>query len=265
MLYQKKGFPQEGELVVCTVTRIHHHSVFVSLDHYKRSAMLHISEISPGRIRNISDYVKEGKVIVCKVLSINEQKGHVDVSLRRVSDAQKIAVLNQIKQEQVAEKLVDFFAKEEKLDAKKTYEQIKESVSQDFDYLYEAFQAYIQGEYPFTESQLPPAVHTKLLTLLKQRMKPPQVEITGRFTINSFADDGVIRLRDAFKKVEQINEEHLRITYGGNGNYNIRVVHKDFKSAEQLFEKATTILSDTFEDKKDATYKLIKNEGKQIQ
>ena len=58
MLYQKKGLPEESELVICTVTKIQYHSVFVKLDEFNHSGMIHISEISPGRIRNIGDYVK---------------------------------------------------------------------------------------------------------------------------------------------------------------------------------------------------------------
>ena len=52
-----------------TVTKIEYHSVFVELDEYGKTALIHISEISPGRIRNIRDFVKvEDKKIVCKVL-----------------------------------------------------------------------------------------------------------------------------------------------------------------------------------------------------
>ena len=69
MLYKKQGYPEEEELVLCTVTNVQHHSVFVNIDEYNLSGMIHISEVSPGRIRNIRDYVKEGKVIVCKVLA----------------------------------------------------------------------------------------------------------------------------------------------------------------------------------------------------
>ncbi|MEK6948847.1 MAG: S1 RNA-binding domain-containing protein, partial [Nanoarchaeota archaeon] len=60
MLLQKKGFPQEDELVLCTVTKVEFHSVFVTLDEYGKGGMIHISEVSPGRIRNIRDFVREG-------------------------------------------------------------------------------------------------------------------------------------------------------------------------------------------------------------
>ena len=89
MLLKKQGLPEDDELVLCTVTKIHFHSVFVNLDEYNMSAMIHISEIAPGRIRNIRDFVVEGKVIVCKVLRVDRERGHVDLSLRRVNDSQK--------------------------------------------------------------------------------------------------------------------------------------------------------------------------------
>ena len=75
MLFKKQDFPEEGDLVLCTVTSVQFHSVFVDMDEYGKGGMIHISEVSPGRIRNIRDFVKEGKKIVCKVLRINQEKG----------------------------------------------------------------------------------------------------------------------------------------------------------------------------------------------
>ena len=90
MVYKKSEIPEENEIVICTVKKILPHSVFLTLDEYdKKEAMLHISEVAPGRIRNMRDFVLEGKVIVCKILRIHKDKEHIDVSLRRVSLAQR--------------------------------------------------------------------------------------------------------------------------------------------------------------------------------
>jgi len=70
MLLKKEGFPEEDELVMCTITKVQFHSVFANLDDYGKNGMIHISEVSPGRIRNIRDFVKEGKKVVCKVLEL---------------------------------------------------------------------------------------------------------------------------------------------------------------------------------------------------
>ena len=105
MLLKKEGFPEEGELVMCTVTNVQYHSVFVRLEEYGKSGMIHISEVSPGRIRNIRDFVKEGKKVICKVLRINLERGHIDLSLRRVSEAQKRNKANDLKKEHKGRRL----------------------------------------------------------------------------------------------------------------------------------------------------------------
>ena len=106
MLLKKQGFPEDSELVLCTVTSVQFHSVFVNIDEYGKGGMIHISEVSPGRIRNIRDFVKEGKKIVCKVLKVNEEKGYIDLSLRRVNEAERRRKIEDIKKEQNAEKII---------------------------------------------------------------------------------------------------------------------------------------------------------------
>jgi translation initiation factor 2 subunit 1 len=44
------------------------------IEEYGKQGLIHISEVSPGRIRNIRDFVKEGKMVVCKVIKIDEGK-----------------------------------------------------------------------------------------------------------------------------------------------------------------------------------------------
>src|SRR3990172_8630025 len=110
MLYKKQGYPQEDELVLCTVTSVQHHSVFANLDEYGKTGMIHISEVSPGRIRNIRDYVKEGKVVVCKVLRVYLERQQIDLSLRRVGESQRRQKVDQMKQEVKAEKILEMIA-----------------------------------------------------------------------------------------------------------------------------------------------------------
>src|SRR3989338_10823554 len=111
MLYRREGYPGEDELVLCTVTKVLGHAVFVNLDEYDKGGLVHISEIAPGRIRNIREYVELSKKIVCKVLRIDSERGHIDLSLRRVSEIEKKNKLEEIKQEQKAEKVIEMVSK----------------------------------------------------------------------------------------------------------------------------------------------------------
>lgn len=264
MLYHKKGLPQEGDLVVCTVSKIQHHSVFVNLDHYGKSAILHISEVSPGRIRNLRDYVQEGKVIVCKTLAINPTRGHIDVSLRRVNDNQRIKLINKIKKEKNAEKVVEFFCEEKKLDVKKTYQSIYDKLSGDYEFLHEAFTDFVKGDFTLPKFGFKPADEKLLVELIEQRIKPPQVELTGKFKIVSFANDGVEIIKKTLIEAGKVDKDHLVITYNGGGNYNYRIVTEHFKQAEDILSQAQRIVEKEFADSKRALYEFVKNDGKQL-
>ena len=73
-----------GDKVLCTVDRIVGTAVFVRIDNSNIEGEIIMSEVAPGRIRNIRDYVVPKKKIVCKVLRISSS-GNIDLSLRRVT------------------------------------------------------------------------------------------------------------------------------------------------------------------------------------
>jgi len=67
---------EQGDLVLCTVERIEKTIVFVKVlvGNEEIDGSIITSEIAPGRIRNIRDYVVPKKRIVCKVLRISQNK-----------------------------------------------------------------------------------------------------------------------------------------------------------------------------------------------
>ncbi len=117
-----------GDFVLCTVDRIVGTVVFVKLfvENHEVEGSIVMSEIAPGRIRNIRDYVVPKKKIVCKVLRISQQ-GNFDLSLRRVTQKERKEVIEQDKQEksyisilksvlgEKVEEIVKEILKEEKL------------------------------------------------------------------------------------------------------------------------------------------------------
>ncbi len=89
-----------GDLIICTVDRIVGTVVFVKMliDNKEVEGSIVTSEIAPGRIRNLRDYVVPKKKIVCKILRISSQ-GNIELSLRRVSQKERKEMLEQEKQE----------------------------------------------------------------------------------------------------------------------------------------------------------------------
>ncbi len=237
MLLKREGFPEEEELVLCTVTRIHFHSVFVQLDEYGRTGLIHISEVSPGRIRNIRDFVVEGKKIVCKILRVNKEKGHIDLSLRRVNENQKRTKISEIKQEQLAEKIVEYVAKSLNMEHKGLYEELTNKIFKKYDSLYPCFGDIANNKDVLAELAVPEKIAKLLTESIKQRIKKEEVHVGGELKLTSYKPDGVEIVKDALKKAEDIGKESTTISYKGAGKYKVSVKSSNYKDAEKILEK----------------------------
>lgn len=244
MLLIKKGLPDEDELVMCTVTKVQFHSVFCNLDEYKKGAMIHISEVSPGRIRNIRDFVKEGKKIVCKVLRINQEKGHIDLSLRRVSESQRRAKVDEIKKEQKAEKIIEFVAKKNDLDLNKLFEDLSNKILEKFPTIYGFFQEVVSDSKLVESLGLDKKIAQNLEEIVKQRIKEIQVQIEGKLKLMSIEPNGIDIVKEALKKAQDKGKENISVKYLGAGTYHIRVIAKDYKEAEQILKNSTEVAID---------------------
>ena len=238
MLLKKEGFPEEDELVMCTVTKVQFHSVFANLDDYEKSGMIHISEVSPGRIRNIRDYVREGKKVVCKVLRINREKGHIDLSLRRVTETQRRSKVDEIKQEQKAEKILEFVAKDLNLDVKKLFWEITKNIFKKYASLYEFFQQVVVDSNAIKDAGIDVKTTKKLEEAIKSRIKEVSVKIEGKLKLTSYAPNGVDVVKEALERAAEIGKEDISIKYLGAGSYNVVVNAKDYKVAENLLKEA---------------------------
>ncbi|MDO8735105.1 MAG: 3'-5' exonuclease [Elusimicrobiota bacterium] len=82
---------KEGDVVLCTVEKIVGTTVFVKIEDNGQGSII-VSEIAPGRIRNLRDYVVPNKKIVCKILRIG--KDYANLSLRRVVENERKEVLD---------------------------------------------------------------------------------------------------------------------------------------------------------------------------
>ena len=239
MLFTRTGYPEEGELVLCTITKVQFHSVFCDMDEFDRkSGMIHISEVSPGRIRNIRDYVKEGKKVVCTILRINKEKGHIDLSLRRVNDNQKRRKMDEIKQEQKAEKIVELLAKDLKKPFKELYKEVSKPILEEYDMMHLAFNDVVEQGLKLSDVGIEKKLADKLISVIKDKIKPKSVMISGEFTLTSYDENGLEIIKTSLQNAEKLNEK-IDISYEGGGRYRLRVVAKEYKDAEKILKQAT--------------------------
>ena len=249
MYYFKQGFPEEGEIVLCSVVKVQGHAVFCDLDEYRKQGMIHISEIAPGRIRNIRDYVREGKKIVCKVLKVRKDRGHIDLSLRRVNDNQRRLKLEEIKQEQVAEKIIETVAKKLNKEFADFYKEIAPPLLNEYGMLHYAFNDVVQNDASLVEVGINKKDAVELEKEIRSRIQPPEVKIKGTLSLTSYAPDGVEIVKEGLAALLECGTEEVAvdITYAGAGKYLLQVTAPDYKQAEAVLKEATSTITSHME------------------
>jgi len=240
MLLRRTRLPGEGELVLCTVTTIHYNSVFARLEEFSKQGMIHISEVSPGRIRNIRDYVAEGKVIICKVLKVDKERGHIDLSLRRVSEGQRRAKASELKQEQRAEKIIEILAKQLKLDPKKVYEELSKPIFEEYEYIFHAFEGVSKDEIDIDNLHVPKTYQKALLTIIKDKIRAKIIEITGTATLKTFETAGVEHIKHVLSDAEKKYKTDIR--YIGGGKYTLKLEGPEYKEVEKTLKSFQSFL-----------------------
>ena len=75
---------KKGKIVRGMVSGIESYGAFVTLDEYY-TGLIHISEISHGFVRNITDYLNIGETIYVQVLDEDEETNHLKLSIKNIN------------------------------------------------------------------------------------------------------------------------------------------------------------------------------------
>ncbi|MBU0929932.1 MAG: S1 RNA-binding domain-containing protein [Nanoarchaeota archaeon] len=255
MFYKKKGIPQEGDIVLCTVKNILSHSVFVDLDEYNHlEGLLHISEVSPGRIRNLRDFVVPGKKIVCKVLRAQDEK-HIDLSLRRVPMNIRIGKINEYKQELKAERMLEHIGKDLNFSIENMYEKVGYKAIEEFGSLGLFFQNILSDNSLLKKMNIDEKISNILIQLIKEKIKIPEVEVSGTLVLQSYKEEGINKIKGIL--INEIKDD-VKISYLSAPRYRISVKSKDYKGAENILKGAVDRII-TNAEQNGCTGEFIKN------
>ncbi|WNY23495.1 Polyribonucleotide nucleotidyltransferase [Methanimicrococcus hongohii] len=240
---KSNDWPESGDYVVCNVTNVTDFGAYVELEEYKeKEGFIHISEIKAGWVKYVRDYIREGQKVVCKVLNVDKNRGHIDLSLKDVNEHQKRTKIQLWKNEQKAEKWIQIAAETSGFDDKMVEELYHDFVSE-FGSAYTAFEeAAISGESAFDSMSVNKKMIEAVVNVARENIKDAFVEIAGYVDLTTTAPDGIEIIREALKAAaDEIDDEEVRIevTYVGSPRYRIKVVAPDYKKAEAVLKKAS--------------------------
>ncbi len=232
--------PEEGVLVVGTVTSIRNFGAIVTLDEYNnREAFIHLSEVATGWVKYIRDHVREGQKIVARVLRVDPAKNQVDLSLKRINDHQRREKVQEWKNEQRARKLLGIVAQNLKIDLDESEKTVGEPLVEKFGSLFAAFEAASADPKKFQKELGKAAWVGAFAGVAEENLVPPHVTIRGTFEMRDGSPNGVEHVRTALAAAEAVEPEAVVVQYVGAPRYRLVVTGSQYKQVEELLKRAT--------------------------
>ena len=252
--------PEQGEIVLATVTKIMDHGAYVTLDEYGGiQGFLHISEIAPGWIRSINRFVKENEKKVLLVKKVNESRGDIDLSLKQVSKDQKKHKLKEVKKFEKGKTLLKNL--QEKADlSDKEIEKLEDEIYSNFDSVYDAFIEIGRHGISSVKNLKLAKKTAVVLEEICSKIKLPSVEIRGIMEITNNKSDGIEIIKKTLLDVLK-KDSSIDITYLGAPKYRLSVTADDFKSAEKTLKPIILEIQQNIEKKKGA-FKFTREDSK---
>jgi translation initiation factor 2 subunit 1 len=246
VVLHKSEWPSEEDLVICTISKVFPQGAFAKLDEYEgKEGMIHISEVASGWVKNIRDFVREGQKSVCKVLAVNPQKGHIDLSLRRVKDGQRRWKVQQWKREQRAEKLLQLAAGKIGKTLDNAYEEVGPALQNKFGDFYSAFESVAaNGKEILSDLSIDKSWIDVIGEIAASMVVAPTVEVVGYMDLSSPAHDGVDVVKSAMidaRDSVKTDEVDAEFYYVGSPRYRLKVIAPTYKIAEGAMQKAAEI------------------------
>lgn len=230
--------PEVGELVVGKVKDVKDYGAYVELDEYPEyEGFVHVSEVSLKWVRNIREHLKEGQKIVFKVIRANPQTFQADLSIRRVSQKEKVEKLLEVKKKSKVKKVLKSL--EERNEAK-AVEKILAKAS-DHELLYSYFEEVAAGE---PVSKFFPDLNENEAELLRkaveQEIKIREVEVKVDVVLRCEGRYGAKAIREAASAAEAVAGpgEMVEIKTKGAPVYSMAVKAATKERASELVSKA---------------------------
>ena len=246
-LPRRVEWPEVGELVITSVSQILNYGVYVKLDEYGKEGFLHISEISSSWVRNIRDYVHDGEKVVLKVLRVDPEKQHVDLSLRRVTRSERRETTLLWKQTKKAESLLRSTSQKLGMPVEQLHEKAWVPLEQAFGTAYEGLEkAAREGPDILLEKGLPKELAEALAETAKDKIRFSVVKTRGNLNVSCQKSDGVEKIREALKKAQTVTTSRgakVEIFTVSPPKYRIEVTASDHKEANDIMKRvADTVI-----------------------
>jgi translation initiation factor 2 subunit 1 len=205
---------------MCTVTKVFAHGAFAKLDEYQdKDGFIHISEVASTWIKNIRDFVKEGQKVVAKVLSVDEAKGHIDLSMLEIA------------------------SKEIKKTLKQAYKEVGFPLEEKYGETYTGLEELtISGADALKGLDIPEVWAKPLIKVANENIVLPNVNITGYLDLTCTLPNGIDLIKESLifaRDLDYGKDINVETKYLKSPRFSVKVTAPEYREAEEALKSVT--------------------------
>ncbi len=222
-----------------TVANLTPYSALCKLEEYPgKEGMIHISEVSGKWVRDIRKFLKLNKRYIVRVLRVDEEKGHIALSLKRVAKVDRTRKMQAYSYEQKSEKILMKIARKEKITLEKAYELVGYELQEKFGDMFEAFELAVESPDKLIENGIEKKWAEIIHEVAKESIQKKKIRIKAELNVKFYTGNGIEKIKEFLNNL--INKYGVSINYISAPKYSVEIETDNPKLAQKELIKQLT-------------------------
>jgi len=240
---KKKGLPKWNENVLCTVTRITPFAAWCTLDEYENEdgssieGMIHISQVAGRWVKDIRKYVKQSKQYIAKIIRIDYEKGHINLSLKRVSKVDKREKMDTYRRDKRVSGMLNQVAKRMNEPIENVDKEITQKLEKIYDDIFAAFEEASENPDVLKEAGVEKKWADAAMEVIQQNFQTKERRIKAEVEMSTAAPDGVKKLKNILANLEK-KVDGVKVKYISAPKYIIEMRSENPKESVKQMKEA---------------------------
>jgi len=215
MLIKRRKAPREHDIVFCEIKKLTPVAAFCELLEFEDwTGIVHISEISTRKIKDIKKAVKVGQRVFCKVLKTETPKKFAVLSIKKVNELERKNKKRYLDLLKRFVNIIKQYCENRKLSFEEFFEKYWRKYLEEEE-LVDLFLREIE-EGGVISSILPREIAEDFSSFLKKSFKKKKKKLRYKIKVISFDGDGILKIRSFMKEIKDLLKSfNFSLSYQG--------------------------------------------------
>lgn len=243
--FQKKKYPDEGEMVMGKVSSIDNEGVRLNLVEYGDAyGLILLGELSKKRVKNVNQITKVGNLEVCIVLRVDKEKGYIDLSLAKVNENEKSECRKIYLKNKLAYQIMMKAAKRLNTNVTTLYDEFGYEKGEEFGSLYHFFALVKEDNTILEDSELGLVIKK----LIKDEFQASSFKVRADVEVTCPVKNGILVIKEVFKELSE-TYSNLSIQLLKTPTYTITSIFSDKDQAYNAVQQACVLIEQKMTEK----------------